>query len=49
MTQMVAPIANSSTKARSEIQVALYYCEKHGVMNTSSDLKEQVDQIVGKT
>jgi hypothetical protein len=49
MTQIVAPIANTSTKARSEIQEALYHCEKHGVMNASSDLKQQVDQITGKT
>ena len=23
----------------------LYYCERHGVMNKSSDLKDKVDQI----
>ena len=26
----------------------LYYCERHGVMNKSSDLKEKVDQIARK-
>jgi len=24
---------------------ALYYCERHGVMNKSTDLKDKADQI----
>jgi len=26
----------------------LYYCEKHGVMNKPTDLKEKVDQMARK-
>jgi hypothetical protein len=26
----------------------LYYCEKHGIMNKSTDLKEKADQIANK-
>ena len=48
MTRMVAPVVNSSPEGRSDVQEVLHYCEKHGVMNKSSDLKEQVDQIIEK-
>ncbi len=48
MTRMVAPVANSSPEGRSDVQEVLHYCEKHGVINRSSDLKEQVDQIMGR-
>ena len=27
----------------------IYFCEKHGVMNKSSDLKEKADQIAKRT
>ncbi len=37
---------SSSPESRSGIQEALHYCEKHGVINRPSDLKDQVDQIM---
>jgi len=33
---------SQSTDAEKE---SLFYCERHGVMNKSSDLKDKVDQI----
>jgi len=33
---------SQSTEVEKEM---LYYCERHGVMNKSSDLKDKVDQI----
>jgi len=33
---------SQSTDAEKE---TLYYCERHGVMNKNSDLKDKVDQI----
>ena len=33
---------SQSTYVEKEI---LYYCERHGVMNKSSDLKDKADQI----
>jgi hypothetical protein len=48
MATMVGTHGVSSYIDASSRQETLYYCEKHGVMNKSTDLKEKVDQIVGK-
>ncbi len=37
--------AESSPTEPSRKQETLYYCERHGVMNKSTDLKEKADQI----
>lgn len=48
MTRMIGAAADLQATASSTKQESLYYCEKHGVMNKSTDLKEKVDQIAGK-
>jgi hypothetical protein len=49
MIRMIAPVPNLSPEERPEAQEALFYCEKHGVINKSADLKEQVDHIIRKS
>jgi predicted nucleic acid-binding Zn ribbon protein len=36
-------------KTSDSAKEVLYYCERHGVMNKSSDLKEKADQIAKRT
>jgi transposase-like protein len=43
MTRMSESTADSSQPLRKA--EALFYCEQHGVMNKSTDLKEKADQI----
>lgn len=45
MIQMDRSVANSPLEEPSRGQETLYYCEKHGVINKSTDLREKVDQI----
>jgi hypothetical protein len=45
---MIAATASHQTTESSMSQEPLYHCEKHGVMNKSSDLREKVDQIARK-
>jgi hypothetical protein len=45
---MIEAAADLQSTASSPKQESLYYCEKHGVMNKSTDLKEKVDEIAGK-
>jgi len=48
MTKMSETSANPSLNEASRKGEALYYCEKHGVMDKSTDLKEKADQIAKK-
>jgi predicted RNA-binding Zn-ribbon protein involved in translation (DUF1610 family) len=48
MTQMSESSSNFSPTETSRKQEALYYCEQHGVMNRSTDLKHKADQIARK-
>ena len=48
MTQMTESSLNPSPTEISRKREILFYCEQHGVMNRSTDLKEKADQIAGK-
>ena len=41
----MAAAASESEITETSRQEPVYYCEKHGTMNKSVDLKEKVDQI----
>lgn len=45
MTRMIGTAAELRSTESSAKPERLYYCEKHGVMNKSTDLKDKVDQI----
>ena len=47
MTQMIGATSGQWGQSQTRNET-LYYCEKHGVMNKSTDLKEKVDQITRK-
>jgi hypothetical protein len=48
MTKMSEASASSSSTEPSREGEMLYYCERHGVMNKSIDLREKADQISKK-
>jgi len=48
MTQMTENCLNASATEISRKDEILFYCEQHGVMNRSTDLKEKADQIARK-
>lgn len=48
MSKMSETTAKPSVNELSRKEDALYYCERHGVMNKSSDLKDKADQIAKK-
>ena len=45
MTRMIGTAAEFRPTESSAKPETFYYCEKHGVMNKSTDLKEKVDKI----
>lgn len=45
MTAMDGTATEPSPNEPASRQELLYYCERHGVMNKSTDLKEKADQI----
>ncbi len=47
MTRMNEATAQPSGMAVNHEE--LYYCERHGVMNKATDLKEKADQIAKQT
>lgn len=48
MTKMSETSTDSLATEPSRNGEILYYCERHGVMNKSTDLKEKADQIAKK-
>lgn len=48
MTRMIGAKPDHQSAESLMRHEVLYYCEKHGVMNKSIDLKEKVDQIARK-
>jgi hypothetical protein len=49
MTPMKASVTDSSVSDQPGKQETIYYCQEHGVMNKSSDLRERVNQIAKRT
>lgn len=47
MTRMIGATAGQWSESPTTNET-LYYCEKHGVMNKPTDLKEKVDQMARK-
>lgn len=46
---MKASATDYSVTDQPRTQEQVYYCQEHGVMNKSTDLREKVDQIAKRT